>query len=98
MSFSVGLIHSDVRSLISEEASEGCVVVPVFAEQGHSWYKTQLQGPESRSVFPHAILDRDEMQAPSFDNSTQYHNPKSRYQSEIIISSFRRALTSQHHL
>ena len=79
MSFSVGLIHSDVRSLISEEASEGCVVVPMFAEQGHSWYKTQLQGPESRSVFPHAILDRDEMQAPFLDNSTQYHNPKSRY-------------------
>ena len=58
---------------------------PCLLSRVHSWYKTQLQGPELRSVFPHSILDRNEMQAPLLDNSTQCHNPNSRYQSDNNI-------------
>ena len=54
--------------------------------------KVQIPGQSS----PHTTLNRDEMQAPSHNNSTQCHNSNSRYNTYYcdIQSNFRRTLTS----
>ena len=60
-----------------------------------SRYKKHLQCSDSRSVFASHTLKRDEMQAPSHNNSTQCHNSNSRYNTySDIQSNFRRTLTS----